>query len=300
MLRKLKSKSVIIIAGPTAVGKTSLAIEVAKYFNTAIISADSRQCYRELVIGVAKPGAEDLHQVKHYFINSHSIHEETNAAVFEQYALQAVSEILSVNNVAIMVGGTGLYIKAFCEGLDDIPPVSAEIRADIISTYKQSGISWLQEQVQRNDPTYFQTGEMSNPQRLMRALEVKIGTGRSIREFQQNKKASRDFNIIKTGLEIPKEQLHWNIHHRVDEMMEQGLLAEAESLLPFRSLPALRTVGYTELFEYFEGRISLEEAVDLIKKNTRHYAKRQLTWFRKDASIKWFTPADKQKVIDLY
>lgn len=295
----MKLKTIILIAGPTAVGKTLLAIDIAKHFNTGIISADSRQCYRELSIGVAKPDAEELKQVKHYFINSHSIHEDVNAAVFEQYALKAANEIFIDNDIAIMVGGTGLYIKAFCESLDIIPPISPELRDNIIANYKQSGINWLQEQLCLNDPAYFVSAEILNPQRLMRALEIKLGTGRSIREFHQHKKAIRNFKIVKIGLELSKEQLHQNIHVRVDEMIKLGLLHEAESLLPYKSLTALRTVGYTELFTYLEGEISLEEATGLIKKNTRHYAKRQLTWFKKDHTITWCTPSDKQKIIDL-
>ena len=296
----MKSKTVIVIAGPTAVGKTSLAIDLAKHFHTQIISADSRQCFRELNVGVAKPTEDQLHQVKHYFINSHSIHEELNAAIFEQYALQSVESIFMHHDVAVMVGGTGLYIQAFCEGLDQIPQISPGIREKIKANYERSGLGWLQEQVRSKDPEYFETGEIENPQRLMRALEVVSETGKSIRQFQRNKKATRSFSIIKIGLQLPKEQLHSNIHHRVDEMMRNGLLAEVESLVPFQSLPALRTVGYTELFSYLEGKMPLEAAVDLIKANTRQYAKRQLTWFRKDALITWIAPDERQRIIDLY
>ncbi|MBC7826968.1 MAG: tRNA (adenosine(37)-N6)-dimethylallyltransferase MiaA [Chitinophagaceae bacterium] len=296
----MKSKTIIIIVGPTAVGKTSLAIDIAGHFNTAIISADSRQCYRELTIGVAKPDAEQLRQIRHYFINSHSIHEDLNAALFEQYALDAVNEIFTSRDTAVMVGGTGLYIKAFCEGLDQIPAVSPEVRESITASYKRSGINWLQEQLRVIDPDYIVSGEILNPQRLMRALEVKLHTGRSIREFQQHKKVHREFKIIKIGLELPKEELHKNIHWRVDEMMKQGMVEEARSLQSYQSLPALRTVGYTELFSYFENKISLKAAIDLIRKNTRQYAKRQLTWFRKDPGVQWHKPLDKQKIIDLY
>ncbi len=296
----MKSKKIIIIDGPTAVGKTSLAIEIAKHFNTEIISADSRQCFRELNIGVAKPSADQLCEVKHHFINSHSIHDDINAATFEQYALQSVKQIFLYHDIALMVGGTGLYIQAFCNGLDDIPTIQAHIRETIKRNYERSGLSWLQEQVRMHDPEYFNTGEIENRQRLMRALEVKSVTGKSIRQFQQNKKVTRDFSIIKVGLQLPREQLHSNIHHRVDEMMNHGLLREVESLMPFQSLPALRTVGYTELFAFLEGKISQDEAVDLIKKNTRHYAKRQLTWFRKDTSVIWVAPYEKQRIIDLY
>jgi tRNA dimethylallyltransferase len=272
------------------VGKTAVAIEVARHFNTAIISADSRQCFKEMTIGVAKPSPEELQQVHHYFINSHSIHDDVNAAVFEQYALQAASEIFQQHDVAVVTGGTGLYIKAFCEGLDDMPPVSPELRQSITEEYEQKGLRWLQQQVQQHDPLYYSTGEIQNPQRLIRALEVIQATGRSIRSFQQGKKATRDFRIIKWALELPKPELHARINARVDMMIQHGLLKEVESLLPFKHLNALQTVGYSELFEYFEGKMPLEQAVDRIKINTRHYAKRQMTWFKKDTSFEWFAP----------
>ena len=296
----MKSKTIIIIAGPTAVGKTSVAIEIAKHFQTQIISADSRQCYRELHIGVAKPDSHQLNTVKHYFIDSHSIHETVNAASFEKYALHAAEEIFLHRNIAVMVGGTGLYIKAFCEGLDEIPQVDPDIRKDIISGYHFYGLSWLQDEMKKNDPTYFSGGEIFNPQRLIRALEVKLATGKSIREFQLQKKATREFNIIKVALELPKAQLHSNINTRVDDMIVQGFVQEVLSLKSLKNLPALRTVGYSELFDHLEGSMSLDEATDLIKKNTRLYAKRQLTWFRKDPSIKWYGPFQTQQIIDLY
>lgn len=295
----MKSKSVIIIVGPTAVGKTSHAIEIAKHFHTSIISADSRQCFRELNIGVAKPSGQQLKEVAHYFINSHSIHQHVNAAVFEQYALEAANEILIDRNVAVMVGGTGLYIKAFCEGLDEIPAIPASIRDAITERYNRSGLGWLQEQVRINDPDFFSVGEIQNPQRMMRALEVKLGTGKSIRSFQRKTKITRPFNIIKVGLDLPRDQLHNNINTRVDAMITAGLLNEVQGLKEFSSLPALRTVGYTELFDYLSGNVSLPEAVELVKRNTRLYAKRQMTWFKKDKSISWFSPSDKEKIIDL-
>lgn len=297
---QLKSKTIILIAGPTAVGKTALAVEIAKKLNTEIISADSRQCYRELNIGVAKPDALQLQEVKHHFINSHSIHENLNAAVFEKYALNAVQDIFHRHDVAVLVGGTGLYIKAFCEGLDEIPAVAPGIRNIIKENFNQSGISWLQDQLRIHDPVYFSTAEIHNPQRLMRALEVKLGTGRSIRDFQQNKKSSRDFNLVKIGLHLPREQHHEFINTRVDEMVTRGLIHEVENLLPYKSFAALQTVGYAEIFAYFDRKLVLEEAIEQVKKNTRHYAKRQLTWFRKDTTIQWYTPFDKEKILDLY
>jgi tRNA dimethylallyltransferase len=286
----MNEKTCVIIAGPTAVGKTAVAIEVARHFNTAIISADSRQCFKEMNIGVAKPSPEELQQAPHYFINSHSIHDDVNAAVFEQYALQAAGDIFQRNNIAIVTGGTGLYIKAFCEGLDDLPPVSLAIRQAITEQYEQQGLAWLQQQVQQQDPLYYETGEIQNPQRLIRALEVKQATGASIRSYQQGKKAVRPFRIVKLGLELPKPQLQGRINARVDHMIEQGLLQEVKELVPFKNLNALQTVGYSELFEYLDGKVTLQQTIDLIKINTHHYAKRQMTWFRKDPAIQWFHP----------
>lgn len=294
----MNEKTCVIIAGPTAVGKTAVAIEVARHFNTAIISADSRQCFKEMDIGVAKPSAKELQQVHHYFISSHSIHDNVNAAVFEQYALQAADEIFQHNNIAVVTGGTGLYIKAFCEGLDDMPPVSLDIRAAITQLYEQQGLAWLQQQVKAQDPLYYETGEIQNPQRLIRALEVKQATGVSIRTYQQGKKAVRPFRIIKLGLELPRPELHARINARVDGMMEQGLLPEVQALVPFKHLNALQTVGYTELFDYLDGKILPQHAVDEIKTNTRHYAKRQMTWFKKDTGMHWFAPNDVNRIIE--
>lgn len=286
----------IVIVGPTAVGKTALAIRVAEQFQTSVISADSRQCFREMSIGVAKPSTEELARVHHYFINSHSIQQEVNAAVFEQYALQSVNQIFAHRPVAVMTGGTGLYVKAFCEGLDDIPPVSLEVREQISRQYEQQGLSWLQQQVAQLDPVYYSTGEIHNPQRLIRALEVKMATGQSIRTYQQGNKATRPFKIVKIGLDLPRPLLYENINRRVGIMMAQGLQEEVRSLLPWKHLNALQTVGYNELFDYFGGQKSLPEAVEAIKTNTRHYAKRQLTWFKKDVETQWFSPNNEQQV----
>ncbi len=279
-------------------GKTAIAIQLALHFNGEIISADSRQCFKELSIGVARPSATELDTVNHYFIGSHSIHEEVTAAYFEQYALAKAKELFQHHAVIIMVGGTGLYIKAFCEGLDKIPAIDPAFRSAIIQQYEANGIEWLQQRIKEKDPDFYSTGEIQNPQRLMRALEVAEATGLSILSFRSGNKTSRDFNIIKIGLELPKEELQRNIYHRVDMMMESGLLEEVKSLVPFRDLNALQTVGYAELFDYLDGKISLEKAVEQIKINTRQYAKRQLTWFRKDKDFKWFTPLQSQEIID--
>ena len=288
----------IVIVGPTAVGKTSLAIKVAQHFHTKIISADSRQCFKELNTGVAKPSAGELRSVEHYFINSHSIQEEVNAAVFEQYALEKVNEIFRHNNVAVMVGGTGLYVKAFCQGIDELPVIDHAIRQSIMAGYEAGGLEWLQRQVEKNDPVYYLSGEIKNPQRLMRALEVKLSTGRSILLFQTQQKKKRDFNIIKIGLQLPREQLIANINNRVDAMVQAGLPEEVEQLLPYKKLNALQTVGYREIFAYLDGTVSLTEAAEMIKLNTRQYAKRQMTWFRKDKEVKWCEP-DLDAVMEL-
>lgn len=285
-----KNKTIIIIAGPTATGKTAAAIELAEHFDTEIISADSRQCYKELNIGVACPSEEELKKVNHYFIASHSIHEKITAATFEQYALEKVNEIFHRRNIAVMVGGTGLYIKAFCEGLDEIPVVPELIRNEIIETYKKKGIEWLQQQIKQFDESFFKTAEIQNPHRLMRALEVYKATGRSILEFRKGVKAKRNFTVVKIALELPKEQLDNNINTRVDKMLANGLLEETRSLFAYQHLNALQTVGYKELFNYFNGKTSLEEAIALIKKNTKQYAKRQLTWFKKDKEYNWMKP----------
>ncbi len=290
LYKNTKSKTCIIIAGPTAVGKTSYAIELAKHFNTSIISADSRQCFKELNIGVAKPSVKELQAVPHYFINSHSVHENVNAMVFEQYALQKINEIFTANDVAVMVGGTGLYIKAFTEGMDEVPAVDEALRQQIIAGYEEHGIEWLQQQVEEKDPVYFANGEIKNPQRLMRALEVKLSTGKSITGYQRQQKKERTFNIVKIALELPRETLYQHINRRMDIMVEQGLIEEVKALLPLKNLNALQTVGYRELFDYFEGAVTMEKAIEQVKQNSRNYAKRQLTWFKKDPEWKWITP----------
>jgi len=298
-----RNKTVIIIAGPTAVGKTAVAIQLAKHFQTQIISADSRQCFTELTIGVARPSPEELQQVAHHFIASHpiaigSVQNEVTAVTFEQYALKIANNLFQQHDIVIMVGGTGLYFKAFCEGLDMIPEIDPVIRQQVIQSYTEKGISWLQEQLQEKDIEFYTTGEMQNPQRMMRALEVVLSTGQSVLSFRKGKKATRNFNIIKIGLELPKDELHRNINTRVDKMMEAGLLDEVKQLIPFQHLNALQTVGYAELFDYLDKKISLEKAVEQIKIHTRQYAKRQMTWFKKDKEMQWFFPAQIKEMIE--
>jgi tRNA dimethylallyltransferase len=298
-LKTPKDKTVIIVTGPTAVGKTAVALALAKHFHTEIISADSRQCFKELNIGVARPSEKELKEIKHHFIASHFVNDEITAAGFEKFALQKVNELFAKHDVVIMVGGTGLYIKAFCEGLDEIPEMKPEIRSRITDTYKLKGLQWLQEEVKKRDPEFYKVGEIKNPQRLMRALEVVESTGKSILEYRKGKKAGRDFTIIKIGLELPKEELHRNINKRVDEMLEAGLVEEVKSLLPYKHLTALQTVGYKDIFAYLNGDISLAQATEEIKKNTRQYAKRQMTWFRKDEEIKWFSPLPLKSCLEM-
>lgn len=295
-------KTCIIIAGPTAVGKTAFAIELAQHFSTEIISADSRQCYTELNIGVARPSPDELTAVPHHFIASHAVLNSFTAADYERFALQTIDAVFSKNDVAIMVGGTGLYIKAFCEGLDQVPGIDESIRKNIIADYELKGIDWLQSSVKAEDPSYFEKGEIHNPHRMMRALEVKRGTGASILYFQSKEKKQRPFRIIKTALALPRPVLYERINRRVDIMMQDGLLEEVKSLQRYKHLNALQTVGYRELFDYLDGFISLDKATELIKQNSRHYAKRQLTWFKKDEEFVWLNAAahdNKEKILQL-
>ena len=276
------------MVGPTAVGKTSFAIALAKALGTEIISADARQCYKEMNIGVARPSADELKAVPHHFIASHSVNENINASFYENWALEKLENLFTRNEAVVMVGGTGLYIKAFCEGLDLIPAIDAEIRENIIAQYEKLGLRWLQKEVSVKDPQYWEKGEQKNPQRLMRALEVMLGTGSSITSFQNKKAVERPFKIVKIGLELPREELYDRINTRVLTMVEEGLEKEVKSLEEVAHLNALQTVGYSEWKDYFEGKISKEKVIENIQQNTRHYAKRQMTWFKRDPSITWF------------
>ncbi len=282
--------TVYIVVGPTAVGKTKYAIELAQALKTEIISADARQCYQELNIGVARPSNQELAQVKHHFIASHSIQDTVNAGVFEQYALEKATELLTKFGSAVMVGGTGLYIKAFEEGMDQIPEIDPAIRIQIQQDVSTKGIDWLQDQVKQLDPIYWaqaDQGEQQNTQRLSRALEVMTGTGQSILSFQKQPKKARPFNIQKIGLEMTREQLYDRINQRVHQMDHMGLEEEVRSLRPQIHLNALQTVGYQEWLPYFDGQQTKEAVIEAIQRNTRHYAKRQMTWFKKDPNIKW-------------
>ncbi len=292
-----KNKTVVIIAGPTAVGKTAVAIEIAKRFNAEIISADSRQCYREMNIGVARPSPAELLEVRHHFIATHSIHDDVTAAMFEDYALELCAELFRQTDLIVMAGGTGLYLKAFCEGLDDIPNVAPELRDTIVRKYREGGMNWLTEAVREKDPLFYKEGEIQNPQRMMRALEVVETTGQSILQFHKRERKKRPFHIVKIGLEVPKADLQRRVDHRVDKMISAGLVNEVRGLLQYKHLNALQTVGYLEIIDYLKNGLTLEEAIDQIKIHTRQYAKRQMTWFKKDKEMFWFAPGDTGSII---
>jgi tRNA dimethylallyltransferase len=286
----VKYHTLVVIVGPTAVGKTELCIKLAKLLETEIVSADSRQIFREMNVGTAKPDEVELSQAKHHLINSHSITEDYDAAAYANDALKVIRQIFSDHQFAILCGGSGLYIKAVCEGFDDIPAISGEIRDDLVKNYTAFGISYLQNRMEQLDPELLQQIDRNNPHRLIRALEVKIATGFSISTFRKKNTADRDFNILKIGLELPREILNERIDRRMDRMIELGLFEEAKALYPFREKNALQTVGYQEIFDYIDGKQDYKETVRLLKRNSRRYAKRQMTWFKRDAQIRWFRP----------
>lgn len=290
-------KHLIVIAGPTAVGKTAVAIRVAQHFGTDIISADSRQCYREMSIGTAKPSPEELEAVHHYFINSHSIQEELNAADYERLALGYSAAIFEKKEVAVVCGGTGLYIKALCEGIDPMPQTDKLTEAALQQDFEEKGIAWLQQTAAAEDPEFYAVSEQHNPSRLIRALAFKRTTGTSILDYRSGTVKERPFGIIKIALEMPREMLYEKINSRVDQMMQDGLWEEALALYPEKDLKNLQTVGYSEIFECLDGKISKEESIALIKQHSRNYAKRQLTWFRKDKGYQWFRPEAMQDIL---
>ncbi len=286
---KKKEHTLIVIAGATASGKTDLGIQLAQKFNTEIISADARQFYRELNIGTAKPSDEQLNKVKHHFINSLSIHQEYSAGKFRNDALTLLNKLFSEKNKVIMVGGSGLFIHAVLNGFDQIPEVTAEAKEKVKNIFDEKGIVGLQELLKQLDNDYFNEVDLQNPFRLIRALEICISSKQAFSFFRKGTKTENDFNVIYYVLDIEKKELYNRINNRVDEMLNKGLLNEAKSLLEFRNLNALNTVGYKELFEYFDGKLSLETAIEKIKQHTRNYAKRQLTWFRKETEAQWET-----------
>jgi len=289
-------KKLFVIVGPTAVGKTALSIQLAKAFDTEILSADSRQFFKEMSIGTAKPTAIEMGAIKHHFIDSHSISEEYNVGKFETEAIQVLNTLFETKDYAILVGGSGLYIDAVCNGLDELPEASAEIRQQLKLLYEEKGIAALQEQLKELDLNYYNQVDLNNPQRLMRALEVCLSTGKTYSEQRAGKTKKRNFKTIKIGLNSSREALYERINKRVDEMMQEGLLDEVKSLLPYQNKNALQTVGYKELFDYLENKTTLEQAVELIKQHTRNFAKRQLTWFKRDEQIQWFEPYEFEKI----
>lgn len=288
----LKKPTLIVIAGPTAVGKTSIAISLANELDTEIISADSRQCYRGMRIGTAQPTPEERAMAVHHFVDCYEPEQAVSAADFEHYALERLQDIFKRKETAIVCGGTGLYIKALCEGLDEMPAVDALINEQVIREYDARGIEWLRNTLKKEDPIFFTKGEIDNPARMLRALAFIRSEGKSIDEFRSGMKKERPFRIIKIGLDLPRDLLYTRINVRTDKMMGEGLLAEAELLFHKKNLKSLNTVGYTECFDYLEHKISLTEATDKIKQHSRNYAKRQLTWFRKDKDFHWFSPSD--------
>ncbi|MEH1008171.1 MULTISPECIES: tRNA (adenosine(37)-N6)-dimethylallyltransferase MiaA [unclassified Winogradskyella] len=285
---KIYPKIVISVVGPTAIGKTALSIKLAQHFKAKIISADSRQFYKEMSIGTAVPSVEELNAAPHHFIQHKSIDENYNVGDFERDAISKIKELHKDNPIVIMVGGSGLYVKAVTKGLDYFPEVDSNIRENLNLQLEKEGLNTLQEQLNVLDPEAFKTIAVDNPQRVIRALEICIGTGKPYTSFLTNPEKNRDFKTISIGLNAERSVIYDRINQRVDLMIENGLLEEAKALLPKKHLNALNTVGYKELFEYFEGNDSLDFAVSEIKKNTRRFAKRQLTWFRKDDAIKWF------------
>jgi len=289
-------KHLLVIAGPTAVGKTALSVELAKHFGTEIISADSRQVYKEISIGTAKPTTDEQAGIPHHFVDHISIHDKYTAGDYEREVIKKLDQLFKVHSPVIMCGGSGLFIDAVCKGFDEGLVTDAEIKENIEEQYKAKGLSWLQEEIKKLDPVYYERSDVQNPRRLMRALEVITLTGLPYSSLRKNKTAERDFNIIKVLINEDREILYEKINKRVDEMMANGFLREAQSVFSYKNLNALNTVGYKELFDHLEKKTSLEDAVALIKQHTRNYAKRQLTWFRKDAEYETFLPSDFEKI----
>lgn len=293
----MQSKRLIVVVGPTAVGKTAVSIQLATHFNTEIISADSRQIYKELEIGTAKPSAEELTKVKHHFINTHSIEQDFDAGAYERDALVLIDKLFERHDTLVLCGGSGLYIKAVLEGFDEMPEIPEGTRARILEEYQQKGLAWLQEKVKEVDPDYFEIVDSKNPQRLMRALELHLASNKPQHELRNQKKKVRPFEVVKIGLELDREELYQCIDSRMDAMIASGLFEEAQQFYPKRDLNALQTVGYREIFDFLEHQYNKEEAIRLLKRNTRRYAKRQLTWFKRDPEIQWFTPNQIKEMI---
>lgn len=289
-------KNLIVIAGPTAVGKTALSIELAKFYNCPVISADSRQFYKEMSIGTAKPSKEEMQDVPHYFIDNISIHDTYNVGQFEREAIECIENLFKNHEQLILVGGSGLYINAILNGVDEFEEIPAHIREQLIKDYEDKGLTYLQEQLKLKDEVYYNQVDLNNPQRIMRALEVCIHTQKPYSSFRKKEKKERSFETINILVNTDRESLYARINKRVDVMMQTGLLEEVKSLYPYKHLNALNTVGYKELFDFLDGKCSLEEAVNLIKQNSRRYAKRQLTWFNHQGDFESFEPTDLEKL----
>lgn len=289
-------KYLVVIAGPTGVGKTALAIQLAKQYVTEIVSADSRQFYKETEIGTAKPNQAELNEVTHHFINTLSIHQNYNIGDFEKDAIACLTDLFTKHDIVFLVGGSGLYINAVLYGVDEFFEIKPETREFIKTKYSESGITWLQSELKEKDPDYYEIVDVNNPQRLMRALEVCYDSGKPYSSFLSNNKKQRPFNVIKLLINSPREVLYERINKRVDEMVDQGLIEEAKALYPYKSLNALNTVGYKELFAHFTGELTQEAAIDLIKQKTRNYAKRQLTWFNNQDEYETFAPNEIEKI----
>ena len=283
-------KHLITIIGPTAIGKTTLAIKIANYFKTEIVSADSRQFYKEMNIGTAKPSTSELNSIKHHLINNKSVNDDYNIYDYEKDALKSIESIFNKKDIAILVGGSGLYINTVLYGLDEIPGISAEVRNSLYLDLELKGIKKLQEKLKLLDPSSYRSIDINNPRRLIRALEVSISTGKSYSSFLKKKKKKRDFNIIVLGMNQERSDLYKKINTRVDNMVENGLINEVKELYTLKGLNTLNTIGYSEVFNYIEDKYSLDECITEIKKNTRRYAKRQLTWFKSIDRIEWITP----------
>jgi tRNA dimethylallyltransferase len=291
------AKTLIVVVGPTAIGKTTLAIDLAQHFQTEILSADSRQFFKEMEIGTAKPSAAELASAPHHFINSHSVDTLFSTGDFENQALELLETLFQKHDTVIMVGGSGLYIDALCNGLDKLPDIDLKVREGLNDRFAHEGISFVQDLLREYDPEYFKKVDQSNPQRMIRGVEFFLSTGQKLSSFLTSTKKQRPFNIIKIGLNTDRPVLYERINNRVEQMLHRGLVEEVKSLQSFRAYNALNTVGYSEIFDYLDGNASLQEAVDKIKQNTRRFAKRQLTWFRKDGTTAWFEPNQTAEVI---
>ena len=290
-------KTLIVITGPTAVGKTALCLDVAKHFHIPIINADSRQIFRELKIGTAPPTEAQMQQVHHDFVGILGLDDYYSASLFEQQVLELLGRQFLSSDYALMAGGSMMYIDAVCDGIDDIPTIDDQTRTTMKQRLADEGLEALCEELSQRDPEYYEIVDRQNPRRVVHALEICLMTGKTYTSFRKREKRQRPFNIIKIGLNRPREELYDRINRRVDQMMADGLLEEAKALYPKRHLNALNTVGYKELFDYIDGRWPLEEAVERIKGNTRRYARKQLTWFKKDESIRWFHPDETETII---